>query len=180
MNSEKITNTLLMQSLWFAAVIGAAENIPWIAPLLLLLMLMTTIKTDKRVIVDLKLMLVALLLGFILDTSWINLGWLEFAANWPTPNHAPMWILILWTGLALTLNHSLSWLQAHLFLAGLLGGISSPLSYLAASHFGAVTITDTSGMWMIGIGAGWAVVLPLLLWLARQLRQLEQGAQAHV
>jgi drug/metabolite transporter (DMT)-like permease len=85
-----------------------------------------------------------------------------------------LWILLLWAGLALTLNHSLAWLQSRLMLAAVLGGVSSPLSYLAAERLGAVDIVTESGVWFIGLGLSWAVALPLLLWLASHFKHLKQ------
>jgi hypothetical protein len=40
-------------------------------------------------------MLVAVLIGLILDTTWVQLGWLEFAAGWALSERAPLWILLL-------------------------------------------------------------------------------------
>jgi phosphatidylserine synthase len=65
-------------------------------------------------------------------------------------------------------------------LAALLGGVSSPLSYLGASRLGAVNIVTESGGWFLGLGLSWAFALPLLLWLARHLKQIKQKGQADV
>jgi hypothetical protein len=89
-------------------------------------------------------------------------------------------VVLLWAGLALTLNHSLAWLQSRLVLAAVLGGISSPLSYLAAARLGAVTIVSESCVWFVGLGLSWALALPILLWLASHLKQLKQEGQIDV
>ena len=138
------------------------------------------LRPGRRVYGDFQLMLVAVLIGLILDTTWVRLGWFEFAAGWAFSGRAPLWILLLWAGLALTLNHSLAWLQSRLLLAAVLGGVSSPLSYLAAARLGAVTIVSESGVWFVGLGLSWAVALPILLWLASHLKQLKQEEQADV
>jgi hypothetical protein len=134
----------------------------------------------RRVYGDFQLMLVAVLIGLILDTTWIKLGWLEFASSWALSERAPLWILLLWAGLALTLNHSLAWLQSRLLLAAFLAGVSSPLSYLAAARLGAVDIVTESWLWFVGLGLSWALALPLLLWLASHLKQHKQEEQADV
>jgi len=61
-----------------------------------------------------------------------------------------------------------------------LGGVSSPLSYLAASRLGAVNIISESGVWFVGVGLSWAVALPLLLWLANHFKHLKQDEQTDV
>jgi hypothetical protein len=180
MNRNNWLNMLWMQALWFGAVIGAAKQQLWLAPVLLMGFAFWELRPGRRVYGDFQLMLVAVLIGLILDTTWVRLGWLEFAASWAFSERAPLWILLLWAGLALTLNHSLAWLQSRLVLAALLGGVSSPLSYLAAARLGAVTIVTESGVWLVGLGLSWAVALPLLLWLASHLKQLKQEEQADV
>ena len=169
-----------MQALWFGAVIGAAQNQFWLSPMLLMGFTFWEFCPVRRVYGDFQLMLVAVLIGLILDTTWVQLGCLEFAAGWALSERAPLWILLLWAGLVLTLNHSLAWLQSRLVLAAVLGGVSSPLSYLAAARLGAVDIVSESRVWFLGLGLSWAVVLPLLLWLASHLKQLKQEEQADV
>ena len=180
MNRDNWLNMLWMQALWFGAVIGAAESQLWLAPVLLMGFAFWEFRPDRRVYGDFQLMLVAVLIGLILDTTWVRLGWLEFAAGWALSGRAPLWILLLWAGLALTLNHSLAWLQSRLVLAALLGGVSSPFSYLAAARLGAVNIVTESGVWFVGLGLSWAVALPLLLWLANHFKQLKQEEQTNV
>jgi hypothetical protein len=54
-------------------------------------------------------------------------------------------------------------------LAAVLGGVSSPLSYLAAARLGAVDIITESEVCFVGVGLSWELALPLLLWLASHL-----------
>jgi len=180
MNSNNWINMLWMQGLWFGAVIGAAQGLLWLAPVLLMGFAFWEFRPVRRVYGDFQLMLVAVLIGLILDTTWVKLGWIEFAASWALSERAPLWILLLWAGLALTLNHSLAWLQSRLVLAAFLAGVSSPLSYLAASRLGAVDIVTESWLWFVGLGLSWAVALPLLLWLASHLKYLKQEEQTDV
>ena len=65
---------LWMQVLWFGAVIGAAEGQLWLAPLLLTGFAFWEFQPVRRVYGDFQLMLVAVLIGLILDTSWVKLG----------------------------------------------------------------------------------------------------------
>ena len=180
MNRNNWLNMLWMQALWFGAVIGAAKQQLWLAPLLLMGFAFWELRPGRRIYGDFQLMLVAVLIGLILDSTWVRLGWLEFTAGRTLSGRAPLWILLLWAGLALTLNHSLAWLQSRLVLAAVLGGISSPLSYLAAARLGAVTIVTESWVWFVGLGLSWALTLPILLWLASHLKQLKQEGQIDV
>jgi hypothetical protein len=180
MNRDNWINMLWMQGLWFGAVMGAAEGQLWLAPVLLMGFAFWELHPNRRVYGDFQLMLVAVLIGLILDTTWVRFGWLEFAAAWAFSERAPLWILLLWAGLALTLNHSLAWLQSRLVLAAFLGGLSSPLSYMAAERLGAVKIVNESEVWFVGLGLSWAVALPVLLWLASHLKHIKQEEQDDV
>jgi len=180
MNLNNWINMLWMQALWFGAIIGAPRGQLWLAPVLLMCFVFWEFRPARRVYGDFQLMLVAVLIGLILDTTWIKLGWLEFTGESALSELAPLWILLLWAGLALTLNHSLAWLQSRLVLAAMLGGISSPLSYLAAERLGAVNITTVSFVWFVGLASSWAVVMPLLLWLANHLKHIKQEKESNV
>lgn len=171
---------LWMQALWFGAVIGAAREQHWFAPLLLIGFAFWEFRPERRVDGDFQLMLIAVLIGLILDTTWVKIGWLKFTSGWDSSELAPLWILILWAGFALTLNHSLAWLQSRLLLAAVLGGISSPLSYLAAERLGAVNIVSESGLWFVGLGLSWSLALPLLLWQASYFNRHKQEEQTDV
>ena len=170
MPRKYLINFICMQALWFAAVIGAAAGMVWPAVVVLLVFMAWQLLPEHRVQGDVALMLVALLLGFILDSTWIGLGWMQFASPGGLPQIAPLWILLLWMGLALTFNHSLAWLQNQLLLAGAFSAIASPLSYLGAQRLGAVQITGNFYLWLFFIALSWAITVPLLLWLAKALR----------
>ena len=171
---------LLMQSLWFSSVLGAARGQLWLASIVLIGFVFWEFRPARRVYGDFQLMLVAVLLGLILDTTWVRLGWLQYTGAWALSERAPLWILFLWTGLALTINHSLAWLQSRLILATLLGALFSPLSYLAAARLEAVTIISEPESLFIALSLSWAIALPLLLWLAKYLKHLKQEKISHV
>lgn len=170
MQRNHLINLICMQALWFVAVLGAASNLVWPAFLILNAFMVWQLHPSNRKQGDFALVLVALLLGFILDSSWISLGWIKFSSPNSINGLAPLWILLLWMGLALTLNHSLAWLQRRLGLAALLTAISSPLSYLGAARLGALQLNGDFWLWFFSIGLSWAIVVPFLLLLARSLR----------
>lgn len=169
MAHERIINMVWMQALWFAAVFGAAADENWPAVLMFFAFLFWQSWPGRRVKGDMQLVLIAVVVGFLIDTLWIKLGWLVFLPE-QTVNVAPFWIVMLWAGLALTMNHSLAWLQTNLGLGALLSGVVCPLSYLGAEKIGAVRIIAESDIWWQVMGVTWAGVVPLLLWLAMKLK----------
>jgi hypothetical protein len=176
MEFNKLFNLLWMQLIWFAAVLGTTHKIVWLAPVLLVIFMASVLQPGTRKRGDFQLMPIAILLGVVLDTSWINLGWLQYTDSGEL---APLWILLLWASMALTINHSLAWLQSKLWAAALISGIASPISYVAAAKLGAVKVVAEDYFWLVGIGASWAVAIPFLLWLGRYLQQLPQKENEH-
>ena len=71
---KKIINLTLFQVAWFAAVLGAAEGVPWLGPLVMVPVLAVHLSlTDDRQR-ELKLLLAAGLLGFLYDTALVSAG----------------------------------------------------------------------------------------------------------
>ena len=166
MNKHIIANIVFMQVLWFAVILGAAHE--WMTPALICCMLFAVyhffyVENLRR---ETAIALFATLLGSTLDSIWVQLGWLNFSYSIPHIGLAPFWIAILWAGLGLTLNHSLRWLQNRLVLAAAFSMISAPLSYFAASRFGAVEILNPMFIYP-ALSFSWAVVVPILLMFAR-------------
>lgn len=168
MKRDDLINMIWMQVLWFAAVLGATEDFFW--PCLIVLVLFSTwqLQPSFRQKNDLPLMPVAILLGLVLDSTWVRLGWIEFASPQPE-GFAPYWIIALWAGFALTINHSMGWLKQRLILAGFLGAMFGPLSYLSAQRLGALQLASESWDWFFGLAIGWGLALPFLLVMAKYL-----------
>ncbi|WP_259304770.1 DUF2878 domain-containing protein [Thermomonas sp. S9] len=63
----------------------------------------------------------------------------------------------------------LGYLRRHLPLAALLGAIGGPLAYWGAARgWGAAHFSDPAWHGLLALGAGWALAMPLLAWLARR------------
>jgi hypothetical protein len=160
-------NAAFYQVTWLAAVIGAARGWWWAGPALLAVFAIWQLATSTQRRADLELMLVAAVLGFIVDSALIRCGLLQYTTAVPFATLAPVWIVALWISFALTLNHALAYLKSHLLWAALLGAVGAPLAYLAASRGWHAILFATSPALVLGVLAViWAVVTPSLFWLA--------------
>jgi hypothetical protein len=74
-------------------------------------------------------------------------------------------------GFGTTLRGSLSWLVGRYALAAVLGAVAGPLSYLDGAKLGAVTLHPSRAFSIAALAVGWAVVMPLLVWLAHGRRR---------
>jgi hypothetical protein len=161
-------NLVGFQLVWASAVGGAARGWWWAGPLALLAFAAWQLAVSRTSRTDAQLLLVCAAVGIAIDTLWVQLGWMRFEAAVPWSGLAPIWIIAMWMGFALTLNHSMAALKPYPWLGAMLGAVGGPLAYWAAgTAWGAVTIADPAAY--VGLAVAWAVLTPLLLRLAEQL-----------
>ena len=163
----KATNAVLFQAAWFAAVLGAARGYFWLGPLAMLPVLALHLARCDNRRGELRLLSAAGLLGFVFDSVLVRFGIiLPLAHLFPRP-FSPPWMICLWVNFAITLNVSLSWLGGRYLLASFFGALGGPLAYYSAGKLGATEALPT-GRGMLVLALGWAVMTPLLVWLARR------------
>ena len=162
-------NLVFFQLVWIVTVLGVNLNraLPGLAILCIFLIMHAIISATPRV--DMILASIAVTIGLVIDTVFIQAGLLSFEMNLPWPGIAPFWILILWANFALILNSGLRWLQGRYKIAAILGFIGGPLSYLGGVKLGAGELHVAPLTAFLVIGLCWAIVTPLLLMAAREL-----------
>ena len=167
-------NMVLYQATWLAAVAGAGHGLWWpgLGVLAVFAALQLSLGPWRRA--DACLFVGVSLLGFVLDSTFAQLGLMQFQAAVPWPGFAPVWMVALWTSFALTLNHSLAFLQGRPLLAALLGAIGAPLAYWAAGRGWHAVAFPLGVAPMFGTTAiAWALLMPLLSRVALRLRALD-------
>ncbi len=160
--SHLIANAVIFQVTWFACVIGGAAGQPIWGFLGVGLLLGMNVG-QPLIRSDLWIMAILAAVGFAIDSAWIALDALSYGEGAVL---APAWILALWLGFALTVNHSMAWLQPRPWLAGLLAAVFAPVTYLAGERLGAVTVVEPLRLGMIS--AAWGVVFYLVFGKAVQ------------
>ena len=160
----KTANSIGYQAVWLISVASAARGSAIAGPLTASAFVAMTLAFGGKRRADLRLILLALLIGLLVDTTWIGLGWLHYSAAWPSAQCAPAWIIGIWISFALTLNHSFAFLKGRYALAAVLGAIGGPLAYWSASRgLGAVHFDTSVATVLIGLGIVWMAVFPLLI-----------------
>jgi len=166
-----LINLLLFQVSWFACILGAAHGYRWLGPAVvcasIALHLLTQIPPSERR-TEIALMLRATILGLFIETALIQTQWISYTGT--TPPYPPLWLIALWPAFAMTLRHSLAWLQGRSILAILLGAVAGPLSYMAGAQLGAATLAHPLAA-MIYLAIAWAITMPLLArWSSKELK----------
>ncbi|MEZ5461881.1 DUF2878 domain-containing protein [Dokdonella sp.] len=156
-------NFIAFQVVWFAAVLGAAYGYGWAGPVALAGFAVYHLRPGVRERGDVKLMVLALLLGFVTDTLMAASGFSRYASAIPAPPLAPFWILSLWAGFALTLNHSMQWFTRRPLLAAPLAAVFGPISYYGAGRaWGAVSIAEPIGLALAVLAVCWLISMSIL------------------
>jgi len=162
-----LVNAVLFQILWFACVLGSSYKLIWPAILATGILLIWQLRPAHRHPSDLRLIFVAIFLGLIIDSCWVLLGFMEFTDQRPVAWLSPAWIILMWVGFALTINHSMAWLAMHPMLPALMGLIGGPLAYYTGLRLGAVEYLTDPLLISCLLGIIWAIALSILVIVSR-------------
>lgn len=168
--ASAILNAVLFQLVWAACVGGGGAGLWWLGPLAVLAFALWQVPQSDSPRGELLLIAVAALMGFTIDSLLVLAGLLRYPAAGPWgPMVAPIWIVALWIGFALTLNQSLGWLKGRTALAAIFGGIAGPFSYwIGATAWNAVEFAAPTLVVLGALGATWALVTPTLISIAER------------
>ena len=177
MNS--LLNFVGFQIVWVLAVGGAAKGLWWPGLAGLLVYGGLQLYFSRWAKADLALLLLAALIGCLADTVLVQLGLVRYATPIPSAAFAPVWIAGLWMAFSLTINHSMSWLKGRWLAAVLFGAIGGPLVFwMAGKYWSAVEIVEPQWRGLTALGVEWALMTPLLLFLANALLKRLPGRSA--
>jgi len=159
---KSLANAVLFQCGWFACVLGGDSE--WLlvvgAVLAIHLLWISSWSREGQVI------LAVTLFGTVVDTALRTFGVFHFSFPGPL---IPFWLVLLWALLATTLRHCLAWSAQPWWRASVLGAVGGPLSYYAGSQLAGVSFGYGTVPTLVGLALLWALVFPVLHWIARQL-----------
>ena len=162
MSKNIIINFILFQIGWFACVVGAAKQMPWLGVIVVLAIVIWHLSQAKQPKLEIYLLILTLIIGAIYDQTMLQNKLLTYQAHGWSNSLTPAWILALWVEFATILNVSLRWMRGRWLIAILFGAIGGPLAYIGAAKLGAVTI-NVLPLGYIALSIGWAIITPLLL-----------------
>jgi hypothetical protein len=173
---NNLANIVGYQLVWCASVYGAAHGTWWAGLAVLAPFAWWQLRASGSRAADVRLAVCAAILGYSVDTLFAGSGLLAYASPLPSPRVAPAWILGIWIGFALTLNHSLRFLHDRPWLGLALGAVAGPAAYwIAASSWGAVRFAEPVATPLVALALAWGALTPALAWLSVRFER-ETGA----
>ena len=165
-------NLLLFQAGWFAAVLGAANGMPWLGHLVIAAILAFHLYRAVDPAKEAGLILGVLLVGLVFESMLAASGWVAYTDHAAaTP---PLWMIMLWANFAATLNVALRSLRNRSWQLALLGLVGGPLAYWGGTGLGAMKWLEPEAV-LLYLALGWAVLTPLLGRLALRFDGYRHG-----
>jgi hypothetical protein len=155
----------VFQSAWFAAVLGAAHDVPLWGTAAVLVALAWHIGVSARPRQEALLIFWVCVFGFGIETASAIAGNIVYTSGHPINWLPPYWMVALWGLLAIALNVTMRWLKHRAWLAALLGAIVGPISFVSGVRLGAGHFVDQTPA-LIWLAVTWAAAMPVLMWLS--------------
>ena len=172
-----LINFAAFQIGWFSSVIGAAKQMPWLGPLVLLIVLAIHLRQARRPQAELTLVVACGLVGVFFDSLLVVFGWVAYPSGQFSDFLAPYWIVTMWMLFGTTLNLSMGWLKGRPWLAAAFGAFGGPASYIAGQKLGGIVFVDYYAA-VFALAIGWAIFMPLLLNVAERYNGMSERFQA--
>jgi len=169
-----VFNFALFHVGWLACVVGAATDMSLFGSAIAVLLIAVHLFNVANVRAELYLVSAAIIIGFTWETLLLSQQWLTYAGSSLSSSVAPYWLVIMWALFATTINVSMAWMKNRWFLAVVMGAIFGPMAFIAGEKLGAVEFLDNQRA-LIALSCGWAILMPLILWLAEKINGFSQS-----
>jgi hypothetical protein len=161
-----VANFVVFQITWFTCVGSVARNLSSLGLAVIAIAVGIHLISVRHRTNAMLLAAASLLIGIIIESILAMAHATQFDRSALAIGSAPLWMIAMWALFSTTLNVSMRWLRGRYVLATVLGAVAGPLSYLAGSKMGALSLPlDYS---LLIIGTCWAAAMPLLLLSAKK------------
>jgi hypothetical protein len=175
----QILNFVVFQSAWFAAVLGAAHQLPLWGTAAVAAAVAWHLVVSARPAEEAKLFGLVCLIGFVVETGQVAAGHVAYPSGQPVATLAPYWMVALWGLLAIALNVTMRWMKGRYLLAAVLGAIAGPASFVSGVKLGGAQFIAMTPA-LITMACSWALLMPALVWLSMHLDGVAVPEATHV
>jgi hypothetical protein len=161
----QLLNFVVFQAAWFAAVLGAAHQVPLWGTVAVAVAIAWHLFVSARPAEEAKLVAALCAIGFVVETANVLMGHVAYPSGQPDPRLAPYWRVALWGLLAIALNVTMRWLKHRPLLAAVLGAVAGPASFVSGVRLGGAVFVDALPA-IVTMVCTWAVLMPAAMWLS--------------
>ena len=151
---------------WWGCVLGAANDMSYLGPSLMLIFLIAHFYLFVSSNLEVYLILIICSLGTVIDTILFFSGSFVYAGAYSNELLiAPLWITAMWAGFAATVNHSMSWLKDKWALMVICGVVFGPAAFYTGEKFEAIDFSLSLLSSAMIIGFVYGVAMPGIYYL---------------
>ncbi|MFO0855812.1 MAG: DUF2878 domain-containing protein [Phycisphaerales bacterium] len=162
---SKVINFALFQAAWFGCVLSAAKGYWWMPPICAVFVCAAYLLMREDMIANVRTLAIIVVIGTVIDLVLWRAKIVGFAQPQANFISIAAWFASLWASFATTLRLSMSWLRSRYVVSAIFGAIGGPLAYLAGERLGAL-ILPSKTLSLIVLAGEWAVLTPLVMWVA--------------
>ena len=159
-NWHIVINAVLFQGIWFSIMMFEQRGL-----LFFLSALVAQFFYQRHVLgntISISLPVKLFVFGVLMDFSFTSLGFFSFPSSQFNGGitdirlfNMPIWLMILWLGFVLTLQHSLQWIRAKKYVCMIAFSLFGTMSYLAGRRFDVIQFSNEMILCLL---LGWLVV----------------------
>jgi len=160
---KNIINIIGFNIGWWACVLGAANDLPYLGPVVMILFLIVHHYLFVSDIQEIYLVLIIGAIGTITDSLLFLSGSFIYAGAYSNEILiAPMWITAMWAGFSATVNHSMSWLKDKWLLMVICGIVFGPAAFFTGEKFGAIEFHLSALFSVLVIAIVYGILMPAI------------------
>lgn len=160
---SSIINLVIFQAAWFSAALLRDGSI-----IILVLLLAVHAYFSPKKQLDLYTVMWVLPIGIASELLMILTGLLSYQSELMLP----IWMVLLWVHLSISLNHSLEWMQKiPVIWQSVLAALAGAGSYAAATNLGAINLPNSQVVSLMIIAVIWGIQLPLMMKVAGYVKR---------
>jgi hypothetical protein len=165
---RQLANFAIFEAAWFACILGVAHGQPLWGTAAVGAAIAWHVAISLRPATELALVALLCTIGLVAESLVVAQGHVAYPAGQPVAWLAPYWMVALWGEFAIALNVTLRWLKVRPLLAGVLGAVFGPLSFMGGVRLGGARFVDQPAA-LITLALMWAVLMPLVMALSCRL-----------
>lgn len=132
----KIINLIFFYLIWWGCILGIRLNLDYVGPVLTFVFIVAHLNIVSELRKELMLILCGGFLGLTVESLYLYFNFISYEGYLISESFIPpLWIVCIWVGLAMTINHSMGFLKNKWIVMVICGAIFGPICYFAAIKF---------------------------------------------